>query len=300
MITANNKKYYPEDIASIVLSKLKNYAEMFLSTEVNDVVITVPAYFNDNQRNCTKAAGTLAGLNVVRIINEPTAAAIAYGFGIDSNKESQVLVYDLGGGTLDVSQLMIKKNLYEVKATSGNTYQGGNDFDNRLLEYCLNEFKKENDIDLLGLQNDKNEKIQLSVKKAVKKMLIECEKAKKTLSVENNTTIEIDSFYNNIDFSINITKQFFEEQCSDLFELCLLPINEILELSKTNKDKIDDIILVGGATRMKKIQNIIENYFNKKPYTSINPDEAIAQGAAIHAYYLSKSPEEKNEKTLNL
>ena len=266
------EQYYPEQISAIILSKLKTNAENFCGHEITDAIITVPAYFNDLQRQCTKNAGTIAGLNVLRIINEPTSAAIAYGLNNkDNEKKKYILVYDFGGGTLDVTILLLDKNIFEVKATCGNSHLGGEDFDNELMKFCINQFKEETGIDI----SDN--------KKAINRLKNECEKTKIILSATIETSIEITYIIDNIDLNLTINRYDFESRCKKYFDECLVIIKKALKEANLNKEEIDDVVLVGGSSNIPKIQEMIKDYFNKKPLKNINPDEAIASGAAILA-----------------
>ena len=271
------KQYHPEEISSMILTKMKEIAENYIGEEVTDAVITVPAYFNDSQRQATKDAGMIAGLNVLRIINEPTAAAIAY--GLDNNTEEQnILIFDLGGGTFDVSLLNIDDGIFEVKATAGDTHLGGEDFDNILVYHFLNEFRLKHKVDL-----SEN-------KKAVRRIKSACEKAKRTLSSNTSATIEIDSLYQGIDFFTTITRAKFEMLCMSIFQKCIDPVIKVLKDSGISKNDIQEIVLVGGSTRIPKIQELLSNFFNKKELNKrINPDEAVAYGASVQAAILSKS-----------
>ena len=267
----------PEEVSSMLLIHLKETAEAFIGDKVTKAVITVPAYFNDAQRKATKDAGKIAGLEVLRIINEPTAAALAYGLQNKKEKEQNVLIFDLGGGTFDVSILTIDDGIFEVKSTAGDTHLGGEDFDNVLVEICLNEF----------IKKYKDREIKNNVK-AVRKLKTACEAAKRTLSTTTVTTIEIDSLYNGIDFTYKITRAKFESECTHLFKKCMAPIDKVLLDAELSKGKIDEVVLVGGSTRVPKIQAMLSEYFNNKALCkSINPDEAVAYGAAIQASILS-------------
>ena len=282
------KKYHPEQISSIILAKMKYIAECHFGNKITNAIITVPAYFNDSQRQATKDAGEIAGLNVLRIINEPTAAAIAYGFD-KYNEEKNILVFDLGGGTFDVSLLTIDDGIFEVKATYGDTHLGGNNFDKCLLEYCLNDFKIKHNIDL----NDN--------KKAKLKLNLACKKAKCILSTAKNTIINIESIYNDIDLNINITRTKFEQLCNSLFKKTLEPIDKIFKELQMAKSEIDEIILVGGSTRIPKIQEQLSHFFDgKKLCKNINPDEAVAYGATIQGAILSGINDDKLEDILLL
>ncbi len=270
------KQFYPEEISSMVLTKMKNIAEAYLGQDIKNAVVTVPAYFNDSQRQATKDAGAIAGLNVLRIINEPTAAAIAYGLDKQHNNEQNVLIFDLGGGTFDVSLLSIEDGVFEVKATAGDTHLGGEDFDNRLVQYCVQEFKKKYGEDLTKSQ------------RSLRRLRTQCERAKRTLSAAMQANIEIDSLHNGIDFNTTITRARFEALCQDYFKDSLAPVDKVLRDAKMSKSDIHEVVLVGGSTRIPKIQELIKQYFGgKEPNRSINPDEAVAYGAAVQAAILS-------------
>ena len=276
------KQFQPEEISSMILLKMKEVAESFLGTSVSDAVVTVPAYFNDSQRQATKDAGTIAGLNILRIINEPTAAAIAYGLDKKSSTEKNILIYDLGGGTFDVSLLTIEDGVFEVKATAGNTHLGGEDFDIRMVEHCKNEFKKKFKKDISGN------------KRALRRLQTACESAKKTLSSSTIANMEIDALHEGLDFNISISRARFEDLCNDLFKKTFDPVEKVLMDSKISKSAIDEIVLVGGSTRIPKIQNQLSEFFNGKSLCkSINPDEAVAYGAAVQAAVLSGVQDEK-------
>ena len=271
------KQFHPEEISSMVLTKMKETAEAYIGEEVKDAVVTVPAYFNDSQRQATKDAGSIAGLNVLRIINEPTAAAIAY--GLDNHSvEKNVLIFDLGGGTFDVSLLNIDDGIFEVKATAGDTHLGGEDFDNILLKYFTDEFKRKYRNDLTNN------------KRASRRLRTACEKAKRTLSSSSTASIEIDSLFDGIDFFSSISRAKVESLCMSLFQKCIDPVTQVLKDSGVSKNNVDDIVLVGGSTRIPRIQELLSNFFGGKELSKkINPDEAVAYGASVQAAILSNS-----------
>jgi heat shock 70kDa protein 1/2/6/8 len=269
------KEFSSEEISAMVLQKMKAIAESYLGTEVKNAVVTVPAYFNDSQRQATKDAGAISGLNVLRIINEPTAAAIAYGLD-KKGGERNVLIFDLGGGTFDVSLLTIEDGIFEVKATAGDTHLGGEDFDNRMVEWCMAEFKKKSKLDI-----GSNERAKRRLRTAA-------ERAKRTLSTATQAFIEIDSLHEGQDFQVTVTRARFEEMNMDYFKKTLAPVEKVLKDAKMAKEDVHEVVLVGGSTRIPKVQQLLKEFFNgKEPCKSINPDEAVAFGATVQAAILS-------------
>merc|ERR1711998_39 len=274
VVQSEEKTFSPEEISSMVLTKMKETGEAFTGKTIKDVVVTVPAYFNDSQRQATKDAGTIAGLNVMRIINEPTAAAIAYGLDKKATGERNVLIFDLGGGTFDVSLLTIDDGIFEVKATAGDTHLGGEDFDNRMVNHFVQEFKRKKDF--------------TSNARAMRRLRTACERAKRNLSSSANASIEIGSLFEGIDFYSSITRARFEDLCADLFRGTLEPVEKVLRDSKIDKGSVHEVVMVGGSTRIPKVNELVSSFFNgKEPCRSINPDEAVAYGAAVQACVLT-------------
>ncbi|CAK8531485.1 unnamed protein product [Lathyrus sativus] len=273
------KQLCAEEVSSMILTKMRETAESYLHSPVKNAVVTVPAYFSDSQRKATIDAGSIAGLDVMRVMNEPTAAAVAYGLDKRTNCDGKrnIFVFDLGGGTFDVSLLTIKGDLFKVKATAGNTHLGGEDFDNRMLNYFVQEFQKKNKVDISGNP------------KALRRLRTACERAKRSLSFLVVATIEVDSLFQGIDFSSSINRAKFEEMNMDLFNECMKIVESCLMDAKMDKSKIDDVVLVGGSSRIPKIQQLLQDLFNGKELCkSINPDEAVAYGAAVQAALLSE------------
>ncbi|KAM3959777.1 LOW QUALITY PROTEIN: heat shock 70 kDa protein cognate 2 [Aphomia sociella] len=282
------KRFSPEEISSMVLTKMKEIAEIYLGGKVKDAVITVPAYFNDSQRQATKDAGAIAALNVIRIINEPTAAALAYGLDKDLRGDKNVLIFDLGGGTFDVSILQIaESSLFEVRSTAGDTHLGGEDFDSRMVDHFSQEFER---------------KFKKNIKdnpKALRRLRTACERAKRTLSSSTEASLEIDALHEGIDFYSKITRARFEELCSDLFRQTIGPVERALKDARLNTREIHDVVMVGGSTRIPKIQKLLQEFFSGKTLNlSINPDEAIAYGAAVQAAILTGSKDTRIQDIL--
>ena len=284
-VNGETKTFSAEEISAAVLQKMKATAESYLGEKVTDAVITVPAYFNDSQRQATKDAGAIAGLNVLRIINEPTAAALAYGLDKKSNGEQNVLIFDCGGGTHDLSILTLDDGVFEVKATAGDTHLGGEDFDNAMVDWCSAEFKKKTKIDLTGNA------------KALRRLRTSCERAKRTLSSATQAQIEADSLAEGMDFQITLTRAKFESLCEPFFRRCIGPLDNLLKDAKMSKDQINEIVMVGGSSRIPKIRELLSSYFNgKKLNDSVNPDEAVAFGAAVQAHILT-APKGSTDRT---
>ena len=283
------KRFAPEEISAMVLGKMKEIAEAYVGETITDCVITVPAYFNDACRQATKDAGLIAGFNVMRIINEPTAAAIAYGLDrIKDGKEKNILVFDCGGGTHDVSLLNLSDGIFEVKATAGDVHLGGEDLDMLLVDHCIQEFKRKHKHDLT------NEK------RAKRRLHTACERAKRTLSSATTASIELDSLFQGIDYMTTITRAKFEDLGAEFFRKTMAPVSEVLKIAKMSKGQIDDVVLVGGTTRIPKIQALLKEFFGKDPNTGINPDECVAYGATIQAAVLAGIESEKTADILLL
>ena len=284
------KTFTPEQISAMVLTKMKETVETYMGCEMRDCVITCPAYFNNEQRQATKDAGVIAGLNVLRVINEPTAAAIAYGLDKKTDGEKTILIFDMGGGTHDVTLLILDDGVFEVKSTAGCTRLGGEDIDNRLTDYVISEFQKKN----------KESKLRENPR-AMRRIKTACEKAKRILSSSTTTNVEVDSLIDGIDLNLQLTRAKFEELCADIFRSALDPVDRVLTDAKVSKGQVDEIVLVGGSTRIPKIQKMLSDYFNGKELNkSINPDEAVAYGAAVQAAVLGGNGDEKTDALLLL
>merc|ERR1711871_1381141 len=276
-INGEKKTFAPEEVSAMVLQKMRTIAEAFLGKDIKNAVVTVPAYFNDAQRQATKDAGTISGLQVKRIINEPTAAAIAYGLD-KKGGEKNILVFDLGGGTFDVTLLTIDNGVFEVLATNGDTHLGGEDFDQRIMKYFIKLFKKKNKLDLT------------KDKRAMQKLRRESERVKRALSTQHQARAEVEALFDGIDFSETLTRARFEELNNDLFKKTLGPVGKVMSDAGLKKSEVDEIVLVGGSTRIPKVQQLLKDYFNgKEPNRGINPDEAVAYGAAVQAGILSNA-----------
>jgi L1 cell adhesion molecule like protein len=285
VVNGEVKSFSPEEISAAVLQKMKATAESYLGEKVTDAVVTVPAYFNDSQRQATKDAGIIAGLNVLRIINEPTAAALAYGLDKKKEGEQNILIFDCGGGTHDLSVLTMDDGVFEVKATAGDTHLGGEDFDNAVVDWCCSEFKKKTRVDLVGNA------------KALRRLRTSCERAKRTLSSATQAHIEVDSIAEGHDLQVTLTRAKFESLCEPFFRRCIDPLNNLLRDAKMSKQDVHEIVMVGGSSRIPKIREMLMSYFSgKKLNDSVNPDEAVAYGAAVQAHILT-APKDSTDRT---